>query len=197
MTRKLYSKDSNGGDAAVQKNVAIPAILMGVLCLLSSGIETFMSLDFTRLFLFIREDSMDQLRALLMGFVKVFSHDSAEQLVGLVIFIVILFLRKKQLSAIKYRDIAVLVIFFAAAVGLARFSAILNKFLISDNLSHMANVAVGEKTNAIAMFSAPVLVNWLGLGVFVLARTGAKKFARVAGGAVVAVALVLSVFGGI
>ena len=196
--RKAYSKDSAGGEAAAKKAVAMPALLMAITCLLVGGIDTIMSFNFTALFTLIRHGETEQITKLLLGFATTMGHDAIEQIVGIVLIIVILFLRKKHLSKITYKDFAVMGIFFVATLVFSEIGATSGNLAVNTKVaqtSDLAAFAVMTKNGTLTLFTVPNLVNWLCLCVFVLAKTGAKKLSRIFGGAVALVALVFSVAG--
>lgn len=196
MMRRLYGKEAPaGGEASVKKAVAMPAILMAVVCYLGGWVDTMMSFDIATAIIFIQQGRTEQLKAMLLSFAKVLTHDNAEQLLGLILVAVIIFLRRRSLENVKYKDVAVIAVWFVFSLGLGRVSSILDHLLVSENMSHMANVAIGEKSYVVSMFTVPLLVNWLALAVFLLARSGAVKRAKTLSGAVCAVSLVGSIAG--
>lgn len=194
MMRRLNSKEAPaGGEATVKKAAVMPAILMAAVCYLAGWINTMMSLDVERAVIFIQQGRTEQLKAMLLGFVKVLAHDNVEQLLGVILIAVIIFLKRKSLENIKYKDIAVAAVWFVFTLGLGKLSATVNHLLVSENMSHMANVAIGEKTAAVDMFTVPLLVNWVALAVFILVRSGAVKLARTLSGGVSLLSLAASV----
>lgn len=194
MMRKAYSKDSVGGEAAKTKPGAMPAILMALFCLIVGGIDTIMSFNFTTLFTLIRHGETEQITKLLISFATTAGHDAIEQIIGIVLIVVIIFLRKKHLSKITYKDFAVMAIFFVASLVFAKIGSTSANVAMSSKTAEnaLSAFAVMTKNGTFAIFTVPTLVNWLCLGVFILAKTEGKKLARIFGGAVAVIALVLS-----
>ena len=195
MMHKAYSKDSVGGDSAKAKSGAMPVLLMAIFCLVVGGIDTILSFNYTALFTFIRVGATDQIPQLLINFAITAGHDAIEQIIGIVLIVVILFMRKKHLSKISYKDFAVMAIFFVASFVFARIGASSASIAVNTKVSEtsdLAAFAVMTKNGTVSMFTVPNLVNWLCLSVFVLAKTEAKKLSRIFGGAVGIVSLVLS-----
>ena len=199
MMRKACSKECDGGNAAVkEKSGVMPVLLMAITCLIVGGIDTVMSFNYTALFTFIKVGATEQITKLLMGFATTMGHDAIEQIIGIVIIVVILFLRKKHLSKITYKDFALMAIFFAASLVFARIAETSSSVAVNSKISEvsdLAALAVVTKSGSLALFTAPNLINWLCLGVFVLAKTEAKKLSRIFGGAVGLIAVVLSFAG--
>ena len=194
MMRKAYSKDSVGGEAAKTKPGAMPALLMALSCLIVGAADTIMSFNFAGLITFIKLDLKEQITALLIAFAKTAGHDAIEQIIGIVLVIVILFLRKKHLSKINYKDFAIMAIFFVATAVFAKIGSTSAHVAESAKATGgtLSAYAVMTKNGTVALFTVPTLVNWLCLGVFILAKTEGKKLSRIFGGAVAVIALVLS-----
>ena len=197
MMRKACSKEFDGGNAAVkEKSGVMPVLLMALFCLIVGGIDTIMSFSYTALFTFIKMGAKEQIVELLLSFAKTAGHDSIEQMIGIVLIVVILFLRKKHLSKVTYKDFAVMAIFFVAnlvASKIATTSA--NVALNVMNTSHLSAFAVTTLRGTLALFTFPNLINWLCLGVFVLAKSDAKKLSRIFAGAVALISVICSVAG--
>ena len=194
MMRKAYSKDSTGGEAAVkERSGAMPVLLMALACLIVGGANTVMSFNFTAFFTFIKGGHTEAIPQLLMNFLANVGHDAIEQIVGIVLILVVILLRKKYLSGINYKDFAVMALFFVASIVFGKIGSTSGQLSLTATLNQDAIASVGVKNGVVALVAVPNLVNWLCLSVFVLAKTGAKKLSRIFGGAVVLVSVVLSV----
>ena len=163
-------------EAPVKKkaNVALPVIIMGAALLLTAFISFVFSINFRALKVYIEHGMADAVRvqftSLGLNFVKIF----AQHLIGGVLFAVICLIRKNHLHKINLKDIIPACLFIITPVIFSRLASTYITMVIGQGLGDEALAAISSANVVLGFLSMGAIVSWLGLCVFVLARTGAK-----------------------
>lgn len=187
-----YRATDEGSAPAGAKNQLLPAILMMVLCFVFPIIKFVFSINFRAFSVLYQHGATEAISAMWISLGISLGHMCINQLLGLIPALLVFFLRKKRLSAVRYRDLVVVGVMLLGANLFSRLGAAANTATYNA-LGSSAAVAVSSAGSVINLTSGAVLLSWLGLTLFFLARTGAKKLSLIlwavlsAGGTVKAV----------
>ncbi len=162
------------------KSPVLPAILMGVFLLVWNFITVLLSLNLRTLTTLIQEGFDRGLRNFFISFVVNAGLVCVQAFIGAVIVLAVILIRRKKLASVTYKDLIAFAVF---VVSLYVFNRLGN--LITANLmARYGGVIVAAKsasTSALSIAGFSTLLGWVGLAIFLLARSGAKIVSLIAG----------------
>ena len=175
-----------------KKNKALPVILMAAALLLTGFLSFVLSINFRSLKVLKELARPDALRmeyaAIGINFAKI----CGQQILGLIMFGIVALVRKNHLHKIKMKDLIPFCLFVFCPFLISWMS---NLYTVAIGMGYgsYALAAISSATAILSFISLGQLLSWIGLSVFVLARTGVKVVPVVVWAAVSAVSFAASV----
>ncbi|MBR6773022.1 MAG: zinc-ribbon domain-containing protein [Clostridia bacterium] len=177
-----------------KKNTALPVIIMGAAFFVASVIGFILSINFQGIRALKNQGApeyalMVQYAGITIGIVKL----AIQNLIGAILFSVVCLIRKKHLDKIKMRDIIPVCLLAFFPLVFSKLSSTYTVLMIGRALGERALAGVSSADSVLNIVNLGVLVFWIGLSVFVLARTGAKVISAIVWAGVSCIAFVGSV----
>lgn len=167
-------------EAPKTKNPVLPAILMGAFLLVWNFITVLLSLNLRTLKVAIQHGAGQGLRNFFISFGVNAGLVCVQAFIGAVIVLAVILIRRKKLASVTYKDLIAFAVF---VVSLYVFSRLGN--LITANAMNRYGgsifAAKSASTSALSIAGFSTLLGWVGLAIFLLARSGAKIVSLIAG----------------
>lgn len=174
-----------GAEAAPVKEKAkiLPAVLMGAFLLVWNFVSVLLGFNFRALGVYIEHGMMEAVVSQLTSFGISAAFTLAQAFIGAVIVLVIILVRKRHLSSVTYKDLVVFALFTVSIYVFGRIGGIFDGALMSRFGTSYA-AATGTATAILNIVACSTLLSWICLGIFLLARSGAKVLSPILAGCV-------------
>ncbi|MDD6263104.1 MAG: zinc ribbon domain-containing protein [Clostridiales bacterium] len=161
-----------------KKGSAAPVILMAAFCFADGCVRTLSHLNIRQIVFLTQQGIISNVfKDIALDFGTKLAVESVQQIIGIALVLLVILIRRRHLGKIKYKDLIVMGVYFVCSAVFGR---------LSDGISVSALNVFGDAVvmglnNAAAIeiyIGAAILINWIVLAVFILARTDAVKFSK-------------------
>ena len=162
------------------KSPVLPAILMGVFLLVWNFITVLLNLNLRTLTTLIPQGLDRGLRSFFISFSVNAGLVCVQAFIGAVIVLVVILIRRKKLASVTYKDLIAFALFVVSVYVFNRLGGLIT----ANAMNRYGGSIVAAKaasTSALSMAGFSTLLGWVGLAIFLLARSGAKIVSLIAG----------------
>lgn len=161
-----------------KKGSAVPVILMAALCFAAGCVRTLSHINIRQIIFLAQQGILSSVfKDIALAFGVKLAVESVQQIIGIALVLLVILIRRRHLGKIKYKDLIVMGVYFVCSAVFGRLS-----YGISVSaLNVFGDAVVMGLNNAAAIeiyIGAAILISWIVLAVFILARTDAVKFSR-------------------
>ncbi|MBQ8896932.1 MAG: zinc-ribbon domain-containing protein [Clostridia bacterium] len=162
------------------KSPVLPAILMGVFLLVWNFITVLLNLNLRTLTTLIQQGLDRGLRNFFISFSVNAGLVCVQAFIGAVIVLVVILIRRKKLASVTYKDLIAFAVFVVSVYVFNRLGGLIT----ANAMNRYGGSIVAAKaasTSALSIAGFSTLLGWVGLAIFLLARSGAKIVSLIAG----------------
>lgn len=167
-------------EAPKAKSPILPAILMGVFLLVWNFITVLLSLNLRTLTTLIQQGFDRGLRNFFISFSVNAGLVCVQAFIGAVIVLVVILIRRKKLASVTYKDLITFAVFVVSVYVFNRLGDLLTAGAM-NRYGDSIFAAKSASTSALSIAGFSTLLGWVGLAIFLLARSGAKIVSLIAG----------------